>query len=248
MAMALRQKAIASAGAAVAAISGPDVETPSTPTAMSRPSVAVGVVSAGGPAGLTASLPGTTPSWTAVWQAHRVGRSESADESLAGALVAEAMRRSGICWILVPGQSRARPAWHVWEGGAAYVVAGNGEQPLPGLAEAADVTVTVPSKTTHGRLVTWTAAVRRIDPGHPERDTVVGALRSSRLNLSQPELTAWPGAAPVVALEPNGTVTEGLDEMPPDSLAAVPPETPATTRGRLPWVLHRRPRSRPRLS
>jgi hypothetical protein len=66
--------------------------------------------------------------------------------------------------------------------GAAYLVTGPGEQPLPGLAGAARVAVTVPSKESRGALVTWTAAVGRVDPGSPEWDEVIGPLRAARLN------------------------------------------------------------------
>jgi hypothetical protein len=54
-------------------------------------------------------------------------------------LVAEAMSKSGILWIRLPGGD-THPAWFVWHddgdergtGPAAYVISGIGEQPLPG--------------------------------------------------------------------------------------------------------------------
>ena len=50
-------------------------------------------------------------------------------------------KRAGLVWIAIAGQDRPRPAWHIWRGpggraappGAAYMVTGPGEQPLPGL-------------------------------------------------------------------------------------------------------------------
>ena len=100
------------------------------------------------------------------------------------ALVAEATKRAGLVWLTVPGQDRAYPAWHLWREppGAAYLVTGPGEQPLPGLAGADWVAVTVPSKQARGALVTWTAAVGRVDPGSAEWDEVIGPLRAARLN------------------------------------------------------------------
>jgi 8-oxo-dGTP diphosphatase len=100
------------------------------------------------------------------------------------ALVAEATRRAGVVWLTVPGQDKAYPAWHLWREppGAAYLVTGPGEQPLPGLAGAGTVTVTVPSKESGGALVTWTAAVARVDPGSAEWDEVIGPLSAARLN------------------------------------------------------------------
>jgi 8-oxo-dGTP diphosphatase len=99
-------------------------------------------------------------------------------------LVAEATRRAGVVWLTVPGQSRAHLAWHLWRDppGAAYVATGPGEQPLPGLAGAARLTVTVPSKQSRGALVTWTAAVARVEPGSAEWREVIAPLRAARLN------------------------------------------------------------------
>jgi 8-oxo-dGTP diphosphatase len=100
------------------------------------------------------------------------------------ALVAEATRRAGVVWLTVPGQDKAYPAWHLWREppGAAYLVTGPGEQPLPGLAGAATVAVTVPSKESGGALVTWTAAVARVDPMSAEWGEVIGPLSAARLN------------------------------------------------------------------
>jgi len=100
------------------------------------------------------------------------------------ALVAGATRRAGVIWLTVPGRARAYPAWHLWRDppGAAYLVTGPGEQPLPGLAGAARVAVTVPSKESRGTLVTWTAEVSRVEPGSTEWDEVIGPLAAARLN------------------------------------------------------------------
>jgi 8-oxo-dGTP diphosphatase len=100
------------------------------------------------------------------------------------ALVAGATRRAGVVWLTVPGRPRAYPAWHLWRDppGAAYLVTGPGEQPLPGLAGAVRVAVTVPSKESRGTLVTWTAAVSRVEPGSPEWAEVIGPLTAARLN------------------------------------------------------------------
>jgi hypothetical protein len=102
------------------------------------------------------------------------------------ALIAEATKRAGLIWITVPGQGRAgqdrpRPVWHVWRD-AAYVLTGPGEQDVPGLAGAAQVTVTVASKDTGGLLVRWTARVSRVEPGSAEWPGIIGALLAGRLN------------------------------------------------------------------
>ncbi len=110
------------------------------------------------------------------------------------ALIAEATKRAGLIWITVPGHAGAggsgagaagpgqpRAAWHVWRD-AAYVLTGPGEQDVPGLGDASQVTVTVASKDTGGLLVSWTARVSRVEPGSPEWAGIVGALLAARLN------------------------------------------------------------------
>lgn len=105
-----------------------------------------------------------------------------------GAVVAEATKRSGVVWLTVPGRDKPYPAWHLWRDppGAAYLVTGPGEQPLPGLDGAGRAAVTVPSKQAGGALVTWTASVSRVDRGSPEWAEVIGPLTAARLNAALP--------------------------------------------------------------
>ena len=124
------------------------------------------------------------------------------DRAPSPALIAEATKRAGVVWLTIPGQGRPVPVWHIWRAvsepgaleppppGAAYLVTGPGEQPAPGLGTAGQVTVTVPSKQAGGALVTWTAAVRRVNPGSAEWMAVIGALVAGRLNAA-----LGPGAA-----------------------------------------------------
>src|SRR5262249_25633053 len=108
------------------------------------------------------------------------------------ALIAEVTKRAGHVWIAIDGQGRPRPAWHSWRTaagprprppgpgqprpgqplpgqppppGAAYVVTGPGEQALPGLAGSRRVTVIVAGDQVPGGLLSWTAAVSRVEPG-----------------------------------------------------------------------------------
>jgi hypothetical protein len=62
------------------------------------------------------------------------------------------------------------------------VVTGPGEQPLPGLAESSRATVIVAGSQAPGGLLTWTAAVSRVELGSGEWDEVIGHLVASRLN------------------------------------------------------------------
>jgi hypothetical protein len=122
------------------------------------------------------------------------------------ALIAETTKRAGLIWISVPGQGgsgqggagesgageggageggegqdQARPVWHVWRD-AAYVLTGPGEQDIPGLGDAGQVTVTVASKDTGGLLVRWTARVSLVEPGSADWSGIIGALLAGRLN------------------------------------------------------------------
>jgi hypothetical protein len=143
------------------------------------------------------------------------------------ALIAEATKRAGLVWISVPGQGRPHPAWHIWASGAAYLVTGPGEQPLPGLrepgqlgepgqvrepgqtAEPGQVTVTVPSKDSGGSLITWTAEVSTVRPGSAEWDAVSSLLAAGRLNaaLEPGEISLaerWARTAVIFRLSPTG--------------------------------------------
>lgn len=170
------------------------------------------------------------------------------------ALIEEAGKKSSVLWLTYAGSSRARPAWHVWLDGAAYVVAAgapeSAEQPLPGLADASSATVTMRAKDARSRLVSWEATVSRVAAGSEEWEAACKALRGGRLNAAEsatlPE--QWAETAVVVRLRPTGDVPEHPGRMPDDEAAAQPPDSPATTRGRLPWVVHRRPTKARKLS
>lgn len=119
------------------------------------------------------------------------------------ALIAEATKRAGLIWVTVPG-GRARPVWHVWRD-AAYLLAGPGEQDLPGLAAAGQVTVQVPSKDTGASLVSWTARVSRVEPGSAEWSAIIGALLAGRLNEPAPAPAEhWAAHGNVYRLAPVG--------------------------------------------
>jgi hypothetical protein len=152
-------------------------------------------------------------------------------------LVAEATKKAGLVWITLDG-SRAMPVWHHWQNDAAYVLGEGGEQPLRGLAGAERATVTVPAKSTGGRVVTWIATVTRVAPGTEEWDAVVHELFAKRLNApdgrAAPE--RWARESVLLRLDPTGDTAD----LPDGSGAAAPPDSPATTSGPLPFVLGRR--------
>lgn len=167
------------------------------------------------------------------------------------ALVEEATKKSGMLWLALPGLPYPRAAWHIWRPGtprgdgreatpgAAYVVTGGIEQPLPELAEAERVTVTVRSKDKGALLVSWVAAVAQVKPGSPEWEEVVPLLAKERLNAPDgPRQTErWAEEAFVIRLTPTGEVTDSPDARPDGYSGVRPAPSPATTTDRLPFMI-----------
>lgn len=159
------------------------------------------------------------------------------------ALVEEATKKSGMLWLALPALPYPRAAWHIWhasdEQGAAYVVTGGIEQPLPGLPEAGRITVTVRSKDKGSRLVSWIAAVEQVEPRSEEWETVVPLLAKSRLNAPDGEhqTERWAEEAYIIRLTPTGEVTESPGNLPDDDAAVRPVPSPATTTGRTPFMV-----------
>ncbi len=121
-------------------------------------------------------------------------------------LVAEAMKKADVVWIAPSGRPHPVPAWLHWTGTAAYVVTGAGEQPLTGLAAADSAAVTVRSADTGAGIVTWTAAVDRIDPASAAWDEIVPTLALGRLNAPDGAglVDRWARTATVLRLTPTG--------------------------------------------
>jgi hypothetical protein len=188
-----------------------------------------------------------------VWDARTVSPPDddpAARESrLHEALLQELMRKSSLCWVRLAGAERERAVWHVWHEGAAYVVSGGSEQPLPGVESAEEAVVVVRTKDTRQRMLAWRAEVGGVAPDSAEYDAVVGELLGARLNLPDlPEARdRWRRECRVTRLRPTGALEEHPGGLPDGELAAAPAPTPATTRRGLPRVLHRRQTRRPDL-
>jgi hypothetical protein len=160
------------------------------------------------------------------------------------ALVEEATKKSGMLWLALPDLPHPRAAWHIWHateehGGAAYVVTGGIEQPLPGLPEADRIIVTVRSKDKGARLVSWVAAVEQVEPDSEEWQAIVPLLAKERLNAPDGEhqTERWAEEAYVIRLTPTGAVTESPGSLPADYAAVRPVPSPATTTGRMPFMV-----------
>lgn len=168
------------------------------------------------------------------------------------ALVTELARKSAVCWLGYGEPYLDHLVWHVWHDWhdpAIGVVAGGEEQPLPGIENCTDVVVTLRAKSTRHRLATCRAQVTRVQPGTEAWESLVPALVSSRLNLTdqQNAPARWAAGSVVLRLVPveilssPGTLADG-------SSAAVPVGSAATTTNPAPRVLHRRQTQRPELS
>jgi hypothetical protein len=167
------------------------------------------------------------------------------------ALIAELSRKTGVSWLSATGaEERTYAVWHVWHDDALCLVSGGGEQPLPDIDDGARVEVTQRSKDNGGRLVTWVGTASVVPPGSAEWDSITPALVSDRLNLRDLTTAAdeWARSSVVRKVVPTGELVEAPGRLSEDAHRATPAPTPATTRGRLPKVLHRRVRRRPKLS
>jgi hypothetical protein len=169
------------------------------------------------------------------------------------ALVDEAMKKSALIWLGETGSGRMRAYWHVWLDGKVYLLTGGGEQPDPGLKERSEVDVVVRSKDTWHRLVAFRARVALLLATDADWPEASAALAKERLNLSDaehaPERWAADRRIRCYRLIPTGDLLEGPGvDYPSDSLRAAPVPSPATTKGKQPWVLHRRDTRRRPLS
>jgi len=228
---ALRQKAIASPEAAVAAIKGAEVETATTPTAIRIRSRPGGRGTALSPTVGGVGWPDIRDSLALPCHSGPVSLS-----TIDQALLAEAAGKSGMCWLSLPLLSTPRAVWHVWHDGALHVVGGGIEQPLPGLADLDTVEVTVRSKDNSSRIVRVRAAVELLPPEDPRYADAVAALGAARLNAgSQDAAEQWRQSSSVFRLEP----VEALERP-----GAFEPVTHAAA----PLTLHRRPRRTPPLT
>jgi hypothetical protein len=138
-----------------------------------------------------------------VWHARRV-----VPDELAAALVAEAARKSRVCWVAWDAHA-PRLVWHVWHDGALVVLSG-ADQPLPGIDVVGTATVVMRSKDTGGRLVSWTGTVEVVEAGTERWDEHAAALLAVRLNLTDPPaaLAEWRAGARIVRLRPLDAADE----------------------------------------
>ena len=166
--------------------------------------------------------------------------------------IAGVMKKAGLVWLAWDGR-RPVPAWFATVDGQYVVLADSAdgaEQPLPGLATASSVEVVVPAKPATNRLASWTATVRRLEPGSDDWTSAAQVLRTERLNASEldAQLDRWRAEADILVLDPTGEISESAGRYDATPRAEAPVPTRATTRGKAPTTLHRPVRRRPKLS
>jgi hypothetical protein len=171
------------------------------------------------------------------------------DLARARALIEEATKKSALLWLAAEPGGRAYAAWHVWVDGAVLVVSGGLEQAMPVLDLLdADrrILVTLRSKDTWGRLVTWVGRAETIAPDDDSWASAAVELHAKRLNSPDGEAQPdrWRRESVITRIVPTGELLESPAHMPSGSQRAEPPESPATTRGRLPFTVGRRARRR----
>ncbi|MEU4687344.1 hypothetical protein [Actinoplanes sp. NPDC023714] len=153
----------------------------------------------------------------------------------------EAIKKAAIAWISV-GDGPAYALWCMPAESSILVVSGPGEQFAPGLAEAERATVRL--RGDHGGLILVVdATVSRLTPGSDEWNELAPPLATKRLNASgtADELAArWAetGCA-IVRLTPAAGSAVGAPDLPAESAAQPPRETPARVETRRPFRLHR---------
>lgn len=112
-------------------------------------------------------------------------------------VIEEGAKKSGVLWLTL---DKPRLAWHTWHEGAIYVVTGEGEQQLPGLAERDTVQVLLRSKDNGAQLTTFDARVEVVDQA--AAPDAVAALAKDRLNAPTGLPERWAASATVVRLTP----------------------------------------------
>ncbi len=153
------------------------------------------------------------------------------------ALLSEAMNKTGVLWVDAEGD-RPWPVWHVWDDGAAYVVSGPGEQPLPWLPK--DVRLMLKSKDTGGRLLTVPAHTYVLSPESDMWVRAADLLKASRLNAVDDCFTRWANHCTITAFLPYGQPLERPGSYDTGSGRDQPARTAATTTSWRPWHWHGR--------
>ena len=130
------------------------------------------------------------------------------------ARIVDATRRAGLIWVELPGD-RPRPLWHLWHDGAAYVVTGGLEQPLPGDLTGGRAQVVTPGRATSDQPLTWVARLEPLSPGTADWAEIAPLLQAKRLNTPDGEAQQqrWARESVLLRLVPTGAVIPPTDDL-----------------------------------
>jgi hypothetical protein len=153
----------------------------------------------------------------------------------------EAIKKAAIAWVSV-GDGPAYALWCMPAENSIVVVSGPGEQFAPGLAEARQATVRL--RGDHGGLILVAdATVTRLTPGTDEWTELAPQLAAKRLNTSGTAddlVSRWAeSGCALVRITPAAESAVGAPNLPADSSAEPPRETPARVETKRPFRLHR---------
>jgi hypothetical protein len=146
--------------------------------------------------------------------------------------VEDALRRSAVVWVGLDGRP-PRAVWHVWHDGALWLVAGGGEQDLPGAGDATSAQVVVRARgALAGRLAELTADVEQVRPDDQGWEDTVGVLAAARLNGPDPAALPerWAAASTVLRLDPRSGTDQGARTSPRATGTTSPPTRTAVAR------------------
>lgn len=159
---------------------------------------------------------------------------------MTSAVLDEAVKKAALAWVAV-GDGPSLGLWCMPLEGALIVVTGPGEQFAPDLPGATRATVRLRGDNG-GLIVVAEMTVARILPGSDDWDTAAPQLAAKRLNAhgsADEVVTRWvETGCTVLRLSPSEETVTAPD-LPADSEAAEPRETPARVEVRKPFRLHR---------
>ena len=160
---------------------------------------------------------------------------------MTSAVLEEALKKAALAWVSV-GDGPALGLWCMPLEGALIVVTGPGEQFAPGLPDAHRATVRLRGDSG-GLIVVAEMTVARILPGSEDWATAAPQLAAKRLNAHgsiDEVVTRWvESGCTVVRLAPADDATITAPDLPTESAAAVPRDTPARVEVHHPFRLHK---------
>lgn len=160
---------------------------------------------------------------------------------MSSGVLEEAIKKAAIAWISV-GDGPSYALWCMPVETSLVVVSGPGEQFAPGLAEARQATVRL--RGDHGGLIVLAeAAATQLIPGSDEWNEIAPLVAAKRLNASgtaEEVVARWAAdGCALVRLTPAVETAVGSADVPAESHAGRPRETPARVETRRPFRLHR---------